>query len=312
MNARLIALAETVRRDLRQFHVTELERLLVEALLDLSFGAGRPWARVQRLDDFGPITGMARPKIHALLARLRSARVISVTGSEYRVLPLSQDHRWELRRRVDPLAYAAAMESLRASNGITQGELLAPEPDLVGALAIAATEAALHTHTHTPQTEPSAFAKMRQAAGSVPFSATKLVPYLGTAVPESVTESVSEKGTRKQSLHCNPTVCEDGTAPAPDHGHGTWSTCHGHGIAVPEKGTGREGAEAMELVDRYLPKLKPEHRNQWQRRSVEEPELVRFAVEEAASRRERVANMAGYANSVYLKHLKHLKTGERR
>jgi len=81
---------------------------------------------------------------------------------------------------------------------------------------------------------------------------------------------------------------------------------HDHAVAhrISEKPAGlKNGAQmeqARDMIATYLHRLTPENQKRWERRVHENADLVVFSVEEAAARRERVENLAAYANRVYL------------
>ncbi len=89
-----------------------------------------------------------------------------------------------------------------------------------------------------------------------------------------------------------------------DHGvaHGQVSGIRKRKSAVIDRPLqGRElQARARELIGTYLHGLTPQNAERWERRVHECAELVEFAIEEAASRRERLDSVAAYANRVYL------------
>lgn len=133
---RLKELARQIQRSLREFHFTERERLLVEVILDYSLAAGRPAARIPRLEDFSTLTGISRGNVHSTLARLVAKGVLVTTADLYRILPWSDLNRWMIAPRVHRAKLEAKRAELEAANRRPKpGELFAPDPDLAEARA---------------------------------------------------------------------------------------------------------------------------------------------------------------------------------
>jgi hypothetical protein len=140
----------------------------------------------------------------------------------------------------------------------------------------------------------SMIGRMRAAADGVPDSGTAL-PDSGKVHPESGRPSSGIRTGRDHGTEHDH---------ASDH-EKTPRAClnHDHAISGIRKGTGdREQARAMIL--QYLTALRPGAAELWERRVMEDADLVVFSIEEAAARRHFVTNLAGYANSVYLSRLR--------
>lgn len=143
---------------------------------------------------------------------------------------------------------------------------------------------------------------------------------------ESRPTSSPESGERRPQVHRNPVGFSAPMAPesggfrdhVQDHDpvhDKTERSClkHDHDASHrnPEGTTatsGRRGSSALpgeksrarELIGTYLTGLTAQNAERWERRVHECADLVEFAIEEAASRRERLDSVAAYANRVYL------------
>lgn len=126
--------ARAIRDQLRQFHFSERERLILEVVLEFSIEAGRPAARIPR-PYFTALTGITKGNVSTTLERLVAKAVLVVEGELYRILPWSDLNRWMVAPRIQAGAWDAKRAELSALNGISQGELLQPEPSLKAARA---------------------------------------------------------------------------------------------------------------------------------------------------------------------------------
>jgi hypothetical protein len=157
----LLKLDRRVRLDVRRHAFKERERLLLGVILDFSLACGRERAVIPRLEDFEELTGISRGNVCTCLKALEGMGVIGIEAGAYRVLPRSELHVWQVRPLVDVARADGLAEELRTLNGVSQGELLAPEPSLKGAVGDVVLAAAVKDSARR-----APFAAMRDAVES--------------------------------------------------------------------------------------------------------------------------------------------------
>lgn len=70
--------AARMRDELRRHKISDTERRLAEAILDITFGWGRAEVMVPELKFFSAMTGMEKPHVHEAIASLHLQRIIRV------------------------------------------------------------------------------------------------------------------------------------------------------------------------------------------------------------------------------------------
>lgn len=203
-------------RRLRDFDLSVYQRLVVELILEKSFGQGRAKAYFPRLECFVVLVRMSRGNVSETLNGLVRARVVEKCGAGvYAVrLPVEQ---WAVAQRLE---WTQAVRDLDAwLNKEPEQMELGPGADALGeppSLSQALRELAGTTTVFPAQCRDAVRSGDRRnvgqasappsARGPVPESGT--VPENGTGVPDSGTHGVSRCGSGAANA-----VPESGTPP---------------------------------------------------------------------------------------------------
>jgi len=138
----MVAIATTMRRELRRFNLTLREHIVAEALLDLSLERGVRSCRIQKLDDLVGLTGFSRGDISRTLAQLERTRILQKSvgpfGITFQLLPDSRY--WQARVRIDQTTASRSRENILAAMGTEQLELVPCDAGLTEALALTSLE----------------------------------------------------------------------------------------------------------------------------------------------------------------------------
>lgn len=221
------------------------------------------------------------PRNHVLAALRECERLGGVTlelrASEGMAVHVQPVEFWRVTERMRRADWEQAWRSM----AVTQRAALVTESMSLGQ-ALAEPESM------------SMIGRMRAAADGVPDFETAF-PESGKGVPESGRVSSGIRTDRDHGTEHDH---------APDHDK-TQRACLNHDHAISGiRRSGGDRSQARAMISQYLTALRPGAAELWERRVMEDADLVVFAIEEAAARRHFVQNLAGYANSVYLSRLK--------
>ncbi len=113
-------LERLMRRELRRHSLSERERLVADALVDLSYGLGLESVRVPKQEVFTDMTGLARSHVSGSLKALYQMRILRTIQKDgmthYTLNPNSEV--WKVKIRVARETMKRAMELTRACNGL--------------------------------------------------------------------------------------------------------------------------------------------------------------------------------------------------
>lgn len=76
------ALAPWVRAELRRHFLSERERLVAEAIMEVSLVYGLPSVLIPKLEVISDLTGIPRPHVHGTLKSLVEMRILTVSDGE--------------------------------------------------------------------------------------------------------------------------------------------------------------------------------------------------------------------------------------
>lgn len=135
MNTDFHELTAELRLNLRRYDLRENERLVAEALVDLSFAISAPAAVVRHLDQLAALTGIRLDRVRAALEELQRMQIIADIATDDRGVTfyLQPDvDLWKCRPRVDGLVAAAITRDLaaEAKRDPAQFDLIPPDSNL--------------------------------------------------------------------------------------------------------------------------------------------------------------------------------------
>ena len=118
------AVAERIKREFRRHQLTDRDRLVADALCDISYGLGLGSVKIPKLETLGDLVGLPRQHIYTHLRRLHEMRIITVQPKEgvhlYTLNPNSDA--WKVMTRVALTTVLRATETIRELNGVPEGE----------------------------------------------------------------------------------------------------------------------------------------------------------------------------------------------
>lgn len=109
-----------IRHELRRHKISDTERRLAEALLDITFGWSREEIMVPQLKFFCAMTGMEKPHVHDAISGLHLQRIIrvrTVAGQLHYSLREDSEN-WKATPRELMLDRDERLDQLRVINGM--------------------------------------------------------------------------------------------------------------------------------------------------------------------------------------------------
>ncbi len=111
-------LCAEMRAEFLRFDLGKRQKILVEVLLELSFGWGTPAVIIPTWEVLADLTGLSAANIHTSITELREMRIVSLNkagpGLEFKLQPNSES--WQCRPRQSRAAIAEAIDCVRRFN----------------------------------------------------------------------------------------------------------------------------------------------------------------------------------------------------
>jgi len=117
---RLASVGRFVRRELRRHALSERERIIADALLDVSFTLGLRSVRIPKLEVISDLTGIQRSHVHGALKSLFEMRIVTVEQKEglvvYSINPDTES--WKVKIRIPRPTIRRAIEVIKSCNNM--------------------------------------------------------------------------------------------------------------------------------------------------------------------------------------------------
>ncbi len=114
------AIGRSLLKDVRRLDLNFREYQIAEMILELSYGWGREWVIVPKLDIFTALTGVARPHVSTNLAAMIEMGLLvaekTETGMRYSIT--TDPNAWRCRLKVSRDAVREAITTLKIYNGM--------------------------------------------------------------------------------------------------------------------------------------------------------------------------------------------------
>ena len=120
----LKALEARTKRELRRHHVSERDRLVADALCDVTFGLGLTSVKIPKPETLGELVGLPRQHVYTALQRLHEMRIVSVHPKEgvYLYTVNHNSEGWKVMPRVALATILRGMETIRELNHIPEDQ----------------------------------------------------------------------------------------------------------------------------------------------------------------------------------------------
>ena len=135
-NTSHLALELYLRRELRRHYLSERERLVADALLEISHGWGLEAVCIPKLDLISRLTGLARPHVHGAIKGLfdmKILRVASKAGGLMRYTFNPNTESWKVKIRCARASVNSAKEFIQEVNHLAAQDNLTDLARLVAA-----------------------------------------------------------------------------------------------------------------------------------------------------------------------------------
>lgn len=139
-----------VRGELRRHFLSERERLVADALLEISLGWGLDAVCIPKLDVIGDLTGLNRSHVHGALRGLHDMRILQIDSAEgglTRYAFNTNSENWKVKIRIARATVKAAKDLLLEVNHMAKPPEFADElllgilkPVMAVAVPVAAPE----------------------------------------------------------------------------------------------------------------------------------------------------------------------------
>jgi hypothetical protein len=139
-----------LRRELRRHFLSERERLVADALLEVSLGWGLETVQIPKLDVLGQLVGLARPHVHGALRSLFNMKILRI-GSVDGIASYSfqtDTEKWKVKIRASREQVKMAKDLLREVNHVSGPE------DTLSQLARTLAKPSSHNHNSDMDAPP--------------------------------------------------------------------------------------------------------------------------------------------------------------